>query len=182
MKNSGTSESYQKNNLKVIISFSVFIESHGLTQFNDRGRIISFLDSKIKTIEEDPEGKWMTTWNDYLARLKFFFRWLHNCNSGNQIIADSSEWVTPDFLRVKKKNSKRVSPYLETEVWERDEIQKIIQYEPNKRNKAIIALAWDLDARPHEITLLKIKHIKLLDRYGEGQIPHEAKTGSLPVS
>ena len=37
---------------------------------------------------------------------------------------------------------------------------------------------WDLNARPHEITLLKIKHIRLKDKYGEGEIPPEAKTGS----
>ena len=30
-----------------------------------------------------------------------------------------------------------------------------------RRNKAAITLMWDLDARPHEITLLKIKHIRL---------------------
>ena len=37
---------------------------------------------------------------------------------------------------------------------------------------------WDLDARNHEITLLKIKHLSLKERYGEGEIPYEAKTGS----
>jgi hypothetical protein len=46
---------------------------------------------------------------------------------------------------------------------------------------------WDLNARSHEITLLKIKHIRLKERYGEGEVPYEAKTGSgpsclLPVS
>jgi len=40
---------------------------------------------------------------------------------------------------------------------------------------------WDLDARPHEITLLRIKHIRLKERYGEGEIPYEAKTGSGPI-
>jgi len=28
---------------------------------------------------------------------------------------------------------------------------------------------------------LKIKHVRLRERYGEGEIPHEAKTGSGPV-
>jgi integrase/recombinase XerD len=32
-----------------------------------------------------------------------------------------------------------------------------------------------------EITLLKIKHIRLKERYGEGEVPHEAKTGSGPI-
>ncbi|HKO40594.1 MAG TPA: hypothetical protein VJU85_04980 [Nitrososphaeraceae archaeon] len=48
-------------------------------------------------------------------------------------------------------------------------------------NKAILALMWDLDARRHEITLLKIKHVRLKERYGEGEIPHEAKTGTGPI-
>jgi len=42
-------------------------------------------------------------------------------------------------------------------------------------------LLWDLDARPHEVALLKIKHIRLKEKYGEGEIPHEAKTGSGPL-
>ena len=40
---------------------------------------------------------------------------------------------------------------------------------------------WDLNARPHEITLLKIKHIRMKEKYAEGEIPHEAKTGSGPI-
>jgi hypothetical protein len=44
-----------------------------------------------------------------------------------------------------------------------------------------LSLLWDLDARNHEVTLLKIKHIRLRERYGEGEIPHESKTGTGPV-
>ena len=44
-----------------------------------------------------------------------------------------------------------------------------------------LLLLWDLDARNHEVTLLKIKHIRLRERYGEGEIPHESKTGTGPV-
>ena len=40
---------------------------------------------------------------------------------------------------------------------------------------------WDLDARPHEITLLRIKHIRLREKHGEGEIPHDAKTGAGPI-
>ena len=43
------------------------------------------------------------------------------------------------------------------EIWEKEELQIIIKYELSRRNKAIIALLWDLNARPHEVTLLKIK-------------------------
>ena len=29
--------------------------------------------------------------------------------------------------------------------------------------------------------MLKIKHIRLKEKYGEGEIPHEAKTGTGPI-
>lgn len=66
-------------------------------------------------------------------------------------------------------------------MWEKDDLLTIIKYESYKRNKATLELLWDLDARPHELTLLKIKHIRLKDKYGEGEIPHEAKTGTGPI-
>jgi hypothetical protein len=66
-------------------------------------------------------------------------------------------------------------------LWERDELLTVIKYEPYKRNKAALSLLWDLDARNHEVTLLKIKHIRLKEKYGEGEIPHEAKTGTGPI-
>jgi hypothetical protein len=92
-----------------------------------------------------------------------------------------SDWNTPDFVRIKKKKTKRISPYLENELWEKEDLLTIVKYESYKKSKAILALLWDLDARPHEITLLKIKHIRLKEKYGEGEIPHEAKTGTGPI-
>lgn len=42
-------------------------------------------------------------------------------------------------------------------------------------------LFWDLDARNHEITTLKIGNIRLRERYAEGEIPHNTKTGGGPI-
>lgn len=94
---------------------------------------------------------------------------------------DPEEWITPDFVKIKQKNSNRLSPYSETEIWDLEELLTIVKYEPYLRNKAILTLMWDLDARPHEVTLLKIKHIRLKEKYGEGQVPNEAKTGGGPL-
>lgn len=122
------------------------------------------------------------TWNNYLHRLKLFLRWLYNQRGKDpEDIAPQSDWDTPSFARITEKKTKRVSPYSETELWKRDEILFIAKYEVHKRNKAALTLFWDLDARNHEITLLKIKHLRLRERYGEGEIPHEAKTGSGPI-
>jgi integrase/recombinase XerD len=42
-------------------------------------------------------------------------------------------------------------------------------------------LLWDLDARNHEITSLKIGNIRLRERYAEGEIPYNTKTGGGPI-
>ena len=47
-------------------------------------------------------------------------------------------WETPAFLQIKEKRTKRVSPYLESKLWEKEDLLNIIKYETYKRNKAII--------------------------------------------
>ncbi len=184
-----TSASYQRNCIKIMLMFADFLQSrkeekNNLSEVNSIDDIISFLDTRKKTKDEDPEQKWITTWNDYLWRIKIFYRWYYNtkifkANSNN--IFDSQNWVSPDFLKIPKKKTKRLSPYSETEIWEKDELQFIIKYENCKRNKAILALLWDLNARNHELTLLRIKNIRIKEKYGEGEVPYEAKTGSGPI-
>ena len=69
MKKTGTSEKYQNNNLKTIIVYSKFLgPSVSLLQIGRKQQIVSFLDTKIKTGEGDPDKRWITTWNDYLGR------------------------------------------------------------------------------------------------------------------
>ncbi|WP_458746030.1 hypothetical protein [Candidatus Nitrosocosmicus sp. T] len=182
LQNIDTSENYQNGLLKVLIRYAEYIgENTTFYQIQEKGQILGFLDSKRKTDKDDPDKKWITTWNDYLWRIKYFYRWLHNARDKGINVKSYDTWNTPDFINLKMKRTKRLSPYLETEIWEKDELITIIKYEPHKRNKAILALLWDLDARPHEITLLKIKHIRLKEKYGEGEIPHQAKTGSGPM-
>src|SRR5215203_1282681 len=178
MKGNGSSERHQNNNLNVLIEFSNHFDSDTtFYDINKKEQVLSFLDTKIKDLEKDPEKRWITSWNHYLTRIKLFYRWLYN--KDKEIERDY--WETPDFLKIKTRKTKRISPYVESEIWEKDELLSILKYEPHKRNKAAITLMWDLDARPHEITLLKIKHIRLREKYGEGEIPYEAKTGSGPI-
>ena len=137
MKKIGTSDRYQNNNLKAIIAFSKFLgSSTTLDEIKSKGQITSFLDTKIKQIEEDPDKRWITTYNDYLGRIKYFYRWLHNYDDKRFDDNQFSDWHTPDFVRIKKRKTKRISPYLENELWEKEDLLKIIKYEPNKRNKA----------------------------------------------
>ncbi len=180
-----TSTIYQKDNVKLIYMFAKFIgESKTLYDIKDHEPIVAFLDTRKKTKEEDPEQRWSTTWNDYLWRLKMFYRWIYNVKikeDNHQNNHNISNWITPDFVNINKKKIKRLSPYNESEIWDREELLSIVKYEPYKRNKAILTLLWDFNARPHEITLMRIKNLRLRDKYGEGEVPYEAKTGSGPI-
>jgi hypothetical protein len=73
MQSGDSSERNQNNTLKAIIAFGNFIGPD--TSFYDihsREQILRYLDTKIKNSHEDPEEKWITTWNDYLNRIKLF--------------------------------------------------------------------------------------------------------------
>jgi integrase/recombinase XerD len=79
LKNIDTSDNYQNGLLKVIIRYVEHLgQETTFYQIQDKEQIIKYLDSKRKMIEEDPDKKWIITWNDYLWRLKYFYRWLYN--------------------------------------------------------------------------------------------------------
>jgi integrase/recombinase XerD len=74
-----TSENYQNGLIKVLIRFAEHLgKSTTFYQVQDKEKIIQFLDLKRKKDLEDPDKKWITTWNDYLWRIKYFYRWLSN--------------------------------------------------------------------------------------------------------
>jgi integrase/recombinase XerD len=174
MKSTDISEKYQKDNLFVIILYARYLGDRELSAVDKKQDIIEFLDTRRKDTTVDPDQKWIRTWNDYLQRIKYFMRWLHNDPS-----LPMSDWQTPSFAQIKKKKTNRVSPYAESELWERDDLLAVVKYESRKRNKAALTLLWD--ARNHEVALLKVKHVRLNERYGEAEIPHESKTGGGPA-
>ena len=114
----------------------------------------------------------------------YFGRWLYNYKlvkeKGNSPL-EQNDWTTPNFLKIGEKRTKRLSPYSNNEIWEKEEYLSIIKYESSLRNKAALMLLWDFSARNHEVVLHKIKNISLNERYGEGEVPSESKTGSGPI-
>ena len=90
MKNNATSERHQNNNLKAIIAFSGFLgPDTTYYQVSTKDQITRFLDTKIKADADDPDKRWNTTWNDYLVRIKHFFR----CASDSSILSITKEIV-----------------------------------------------------------------------------------------
>jgi hypothetical protein len=79
IKENGSSERHQNDNLNVIIEFSNYLDHN--TSFNDiskKEQILSFLDTKVKNSSKDLERRWITSRNHYLTRIKLFFIWLQN--------------------------------------------------------------------------------------------------------
>jgi len=185
MKARGSSEQHQNNNLKTIIAYANFLGSDTtLFDVQQKNQITAFLDKKVKPPEQDPEKKWITTYNHYLRRIKQLFRWLYNHRGKDDIGEDLDamvDWETPSFVRIREKRTRRLSPYSENEIWDRDELLCIVKYELKTRNKAAITLFWDLDARNHEVTMLQIKNVRLRERWAEGEIPYNTKTGGGPI-
>ncbi len=72
LKSNSTLETYQNQNLKALINFAKFLGPNiDFYHISTKEEITRFLDTKIKSREEDPDQKWMWTWNDYLQRLKY---------------------------------------------------------------------------------------------------------------
>jgi hypothetical protein len=113
------SANYQRNCIKVMLMFEEFIKEQkglNLTQIDSSNEIILFLDSRKRSKEQDPDQKWITTWNDYLWRIKIFYRWYHNTKILKNNIFDSRNWTNSDFINIPKKKTKRLSPYSESEI------------------------------------------------------------------
>ncbi len=63
METSGASERHQNNSLKMVIAFAFFIGKDAtFYDVKSKEQIYSFLDTKVKS-QEDPDKRWITTWN-----------------------------------------------------------------------------------------------------------------------
>ena len=63
--------------MKVVLALANFLGTDiNFYDIKKREQIIAFLDTEVKNCEEDPDKKWVTTWNHYLNRIRLFFRWL----------------------------------------------------------------------------------------------------------
>ena len=110
LTNIDTSENYQNGLLKVIIRYAEHLGPNvTFNQIKDKEQILEFLDLKKKMEGEDPDKKWITTWNDYLWRLKYFYRWLYNAKDKGMNAKSYDSLTTPSFIKIKMKRIKRLN-------------------------------------------------------------------------
>ena len=59
------SDGYKKNNLKALVLFSQELAPDiSFYDIQKKERILEFLNERIKLKSDDPDEKWITTWND----------------------------------------------------------------------------------------------------------------------
>lgn len=173
LEENDNSERNCTNYLKII---NLFANHIGKKRFEEvtREDVLSFLDKRKKSIDDDPEKKWIVTWNDYLARLLGFYRWITNHDRK----IDQDNWITPEiFSSIKRKKNKRISSYTPNDVWNIDELLTVVKYCSNLRDKAILTISWDMAARNHEMVKLRLKDIVFKEKYAEATTSWDTKTG-----
>ncbi|MGZ5550311.1 MAG: hypothetical protein ACXW07_06005 [Nitrososphaeraceae archaeon] len=63
MRSKGSSEHHQQNNnLKVVIAYGNFIgKDNSFYDINKKDQVLEFLNIKVKSYDEDPHKRWITT-------------------------------------------------------------------------------------------------------------------------
>jgi len=126
--------------------------------------IISYLGSLKKTESNDPNHKWIGTYNTRQMVLNKFFRWLYNYyyqhNKENGEL-DQKNWITPPCMQgIKQLSRKESSTYKPSDIWTSEDHALFLKYCPEKRDRCYHAMANDTSCRPHELLALRIKNIK----------------------
>jgi site-specific recombinase XerD len=104
----------------------------------------------ISVLERTDKSEWVK--HDYKISLKKFYKW--QCEEERP---ELTKWIK---TTMKKKDQK-----LPEEMLNESDVLNLIENAENLRDKAIIALLWDIGARIGEIGTLSLKHIKF-DEYG----------------
>jgi hypothetical protein len=95
MHSNASSEHNQNNNLKVVISLGNFIgKDNSFFDIKKKEQIVEFINTNVKSYGEDPDKRLITAWNNYLNRLRLFYRWLYN----QKTVINHEKWQLLNLL------------------------------------------------------------------------------------
>lgn len=114
----------------------------------------------ISDLERSDKSEWVK--HDYKISLKKFYKW--QCEDERP---ELTKWINTTM----KKRNKKLPEEMLTEI----DVLNLIDNAESVRDKAIVALLWDIGARIGEIGTLSIKHIRF-DQYG-ATVNVKGKTG-----
>ena len=121
-----------------------------------RDDIISSLNFLRKSETEDPNHKWIGTYNLYLITISTFFKWFYYPD------IEPKERPKPEvLLNLKQLKRKEKSVYKPTDMWTQEDDLLFLKYCPSKRDRAYHAISRDSSCKPHELLKLKIEDVVL---------------------
>ncbi len=142
----------------------------------NRADVQAFLLQHKKSEEEDPEHKWIGTYNSELSRLEAFYRWLYNKGK------DPEDWITPDCLKIKKLQRAEDSSYSENDIWSQDDVLFIAtKVADSVRDAFVVTALYDFAAINKEMVNLRMKNTTLNEKYGEASISAKNRSRVVPL-
>jgi len=105
-------ESTKEGKIKVLIWLSNYLANKSFHQITKQD-VLSYLNSLRKPVSEDPNHKWIGSYNTRQMIFNKFFRWLYNPDTSNP-----KERVTPPCIQgIKKLPRLEMSPYTPSSLW-----------------------------------------------------------------
>lgn len=156
--------------------FSRFVSKN----FKDMTRedIVLFLNKLRKNESEDPNYKWIGTYNLFVITLGSFFKWFYYPKT------EQKERPKPELLdNIKQLKRKEKSVYKPSDMWTQEDDLLFLKYCPSKRDRCYHAISRDSSCRPHELLKLKIKDVvfKISGNMQYAEILVNGKTGTRAV-
>jgi len=175
-----TENNIAKNFQKLSINTLTYLSKHTNKNFKNMGRedVISFLNCLRKGEAEDPNHKWIGTYNTYLIVIATFFKWFYYPKM------EQKQRPKPDVIQnLKRLKRKEKSTYKPSDMWTQDDDLLFLKYCPSKRDRCYHMMARDTSCRPSEILSLKIKDLvfKMAGDRQYAEILVNGKTGSRSI-
>jgi integrase/recombinase XerD len=175
---SNISSNFQQLSINTLNYFSRHVNKN--FKHVTRNDIIAYLNSTRKSETEDPNHRWIGTYNTYLMIIATFFKWFYYPK------AEQKERPKPDVIQnVKRLRRKEKSSYKPGDMWTQDDDLLFLKYCPSKRDRCYHMMSRDTSARPSELLSLKIKDMVFKmagDRqYAEIHVNGKTGTRSIPL-
>jgi hypothetical protein len=116
--------------IKILSLFSDYSQYKDFKKIT-KDDIIGFLNSSRKNEQDDPNHKWIGTYNTRHSVLNKFFRWIYNFYENNE--TDQKKWITPQCMQgVKHFTRKEKSTYKPSDIWTDEDHALFLKYCPDK--------------------------------------------------
>jgi len=143
-----------ESKVKTLLWLTRYLEQKPFEQMTKQD-ILSYLNSIRKNVEDDPQQRWIGSYNGRLRVFIKFFKWLYNRDE-----TDYRKRASPPCIQGLKQLPRRDgSSYRPADLWDSREHAIFLKYCPSARDRCYHAMANDMSARPHELLNLKIKDI-----------------------